>query len=1480
MDLFLLRSCTPQDCIAKSVNARTKNFELISTSLGPGTYYIVVDGWGWAASTFNLKLDCVDDNGMIDCNSVIPISCGMSITGNTATASNNNDGPYCNKYSGYSGPEQVFEFSLDIKTKVSIIASDLTGDLDMFLLDSCARTQCIGASGKGGTNTEGITKTLLPGTYYIVLDGYQDASSKYKLSLHCQAIEEIDCNSAITTFYSGDGSNLQFAHKFNGGINADFQHWSIGNRIISRSANVHLVFQQAGTYNVCATYIDKATGQTVKCCKTTCISLPTTCEDAIQYEYVDGHFELSIEGANIDLSSIVWRNDTDGLEIDPNNVPASCRKILVSVRYYDTSSDCWILCCKYITFCPPSSCQEDITASYDPANRKYTFNFNNAGASKVLWRFDDTKEILQNGMFTLPDDWSCQDRLVTVYYFDTISKSWKVCCKTIHLCPPTTCDDAINYDFDIATNTFTFSLDQSQAVDADWRFVETDQVLEAGQFTLPDNWECQALTVEASYFDPATQSWNICTRVFDICPPDECAEAISFDYDANTNTYTFNLDIAGAENLFWRIDEDKVWLQDGVFQLPAGWVCQEKTITVFYFDTVNEVWKVCCKRIYLCPPSDCEDAINYTYDPIENAFQFTLSITNEDAFWFFEESNEAIPNGKFNVPDGWNCSILTVQVLYYDPATDCYRLCSKKVNICPPDDCEDAITYTYDAANNALVFNLELDGITETVWKFDEDDSAIPNGIFTFPTDWVCMNKTVSVFYFDPAEDCWKLCSKRITICPPDDCGDNISYEYLPDENAFQFTLDIAGATQTFWKFDNEDYSVPNGKFVLPDNWTCTDLTISVFYFNTETECYVICSKDISICPPTDCSENVLYTYDEADNKFTFELDIDGTDEVLWIFDDTKEPIQNGEFFIPDDWACQVKLVSAYYFDNNTNTWKVCCRPIYICPPTDCKESISFSYDESGYNAIFSFADIDSVIQGFSWEVKETGQMLGNDPSASTELAVPDSCQEITIVARYEIDAVWFYCEKRVYLCNPNECVGLIMSEFNNNQLTLSVDPTLEEVNWFDTDGNFLGSGNEITIDVESVGVISVMVFFKDESTDCYASCNEDIEITCSLPNAGFTYTEIGVGFQFTNTSDTGTTFEWDFDEGLIVDTADMPTVIFPTGTHDVCIKVTNDCGEKIYCEQLVVNNKSTVTFDIPDNVCGNAGDLLNVPVTVTNFNDILSFKFTIRSTDQQKARIMGIKVEDETINNGHNYHTEDDQVRFFWSNASGKTLNDATQVFNIQVELMEETDNPVVFEFTDDPVAAEAFNSNMDIIPLLFQTGSVCADAKPLFADVSGSIIRAGNNDPINLARVEADGVGGTGSMSATDGSYRLSPLNVGESYSIVPFKNDDVTNGINALDIVLIQRHILQVNAFNAPFTFIAADVNNDKIINALDVVNLQRLQLRSISTFPNNTSWRFIPTNYAFMNENPLEEGFPEQRRIDILNDNRFDEDFLMQ
>ena len=125
--------------------------------------------------------------------------------------------------------------------------------------------------------------------------------------------------------------------------------------------------------------------------------------------------------------------------------------------------------------------------------------------------------------------------------------------------------------------------------------------------------------------------------------------------------------------------------------------------------------------------------------------------------------------------------------------------------------------------------------------------------------------------------------------------------------------------------------------------------------------------------------------------------------------------------------------------------------------------------------------------------------------------------------------------------------------------------------------------------------------------------------------------------------------------------------------------------------------------------------------------------------------------------------------------------------------------------------------------------------------ADVSLTL----NNNPSNFPN-----------YSTSDGAYQFSNISLGTNVNITPSKTENPRNGLSILDMVLIQRHLLFIDTLPSPYHFFAADVNNSGGLSILDIIFIQRLLLLVDDQFPNNDSWRFIPTDHVFANPlNPL-------------------------
>ena len=129
---------------------------------------------------------------------------------------------------------------------------------------------------------------------------------------------------------------------------------------------------------------------------------------------------------------------------------------------------------------------------------------------------------------------------------------------------------------------------------------------------------------------------------------------------------------------------------------------------------------------------------------------------------------------------------------------------------------------------------------------------------------------------------------------------------------------------------------------------------------------------------------------------------------------------------------------------------------------------------------------------------------------------------------------------------------------------------------------------------------------------------------------------------------------------------------------------------------------------------------------------------------------------------------------------------------------------------------------------------------------------------------------------MSDASGHYMFEQNDMHQDYNLIADKQDDPLNGISTLDILLIQKHILGIERLDSPYKLIAADVNNDAQVTAVDLLELRKLILGIYEELPQNKNWRMVRESSI---TNPLAPwNYSEERIILDLDNNMMQEDFI--
>jgi hypothetical protein len=144
----------------------------------------------------------------------------------------------------------------------------------------------------------------------------------------------------------------------------------------------------------------------------------------------------------------------------------------------------------------------------------------------------------------------------------------------------------------------------------------------------------------------------------------------------------------------------------------------------------------------------------------------------------------------------------------------------------------------------------------------------------------------------------------------------------------------------------------------------------------------------------------------------------------------------------------------------------------------------------------------------------------------------------------------------------------------------------------------------------------------------------------------------------------------------------------------------------------------------------------------------------------------------------------------------------------------------------------------------------------------ITGSI-KTAKGKSVNQVTVGLSGFTSSSGQTNENGLFSIQNISTGGPYILKPVSPNDFKNGVSTLDLVLLQRQLLQGQTLKSPLQLLAADIDNSGNISIRDLLELRKLVINLSSKFEKNTSWRFIPTHFIFPDSsNPWESPFPEE------------------
>ena len=167
-------------------------------------------------------------------------------------------------------------------------------------------------------------------------------------------------------------------------------------------------------------------------------------------------------------------------------------------------------------------------------------------------------------------------------------------------------------------------------------------------------------------------------------------------------------------------------------------------------------------------------------------------------------------------------------------------------------------------------------------------------------------------------------------------------------------------------------------------------------------------------------------------------------------------------------------------------------------------------------------------------------------------------------------------------------------------------------------------------------------------------------------------------------------------------------------------------------------------------------------------------------------------------------------------------------------------------------------------------------APPAPTTASVSGMVMNE-NGVPITNVNINVTGDANLTIPNNINGTYQLSNLAIGNSFTVAPTKEANADDGVTTFDMVLMQQQILGHNTLS-PYKLIAADVNDSGTVTTFDMVLVRRVILQLDAEFELVPNWKFIPADFEFPDPTDPFDGYPEVDPFSPLLSNSSNRDYI--
>ncbi len=354
--------------------------------------------------------------------------------------------------------------------------------------------------------------------------------------------------------------------------------------------------------------------------------------------------------------------------------------------------------------------------------------------------------------------------------------------------------------------------------------------------------------------------------------------------------------------------------------------------------------------------------------------------------------------------------------------------------------------------------------------------------------------------------------------------------------------------------------------------------------------------------------------------------------------------------------------------------------------------------------------------------------------------------------------------------------------------------------------------------------------FDQKGSFDLLIECPKDIP--CNLPDFDFTILVTDSLVDVLPTVLSGVeSLTWDFGDGFVSTMTDPDEYTYTdNGRYTICGTAENACGKYKICKEVLIyvpdppeKNSIRSLFSLPME-CVEESSEVRIPIYFSGDTVITNLGIQMQTSDIEKFRIIGFA---SAYNLDFNILDNGSRIKIF-EDSKIENYDPDTPLYELILGTGEYAAEGYQIEFV------EVTSGDGEIH---FRPVELCLKKKSSLLIIKGQVrdFQTDNNlEEVTVRLDEED--------TSTDylGRFEFTPLNSKNADLTVYYDQGHPRDRINVLDIKAVKQHWAEYITLD-PFRKVAADVNNDLKINALDWGLLTQLVSHQIDSFPNVPLWR---------------------------------------